>query len=176
MCGIAGVLNLSGHPVEDPELATRMASALVHRGPDEGGFLKDGPLAFGFRRLSIIDVDGGHQPVPNETQTIWTMLNGEIYNFLELRNELQQRGHHFQTNSDTEVIVHAYETHGLDFVQHLRGMFAIAIWDSQKGSRFGPRSYRKKAIILEPMQRSAGFCVRNQGHALLAKSRSNIKC
>ena len=132
MCGIAGVLNLSGHPVEDPELATRMASALVHRGPDEGGFLKDGPLAFGFRRLSIIDVDGGHQPVPNETQTIWTMLNGEIYNFLELRDELQQRGHHFQTNSDTEVIVHAYETHGLDFVRHLRGMFAIAIWDNQK--------------------------------------------
>jgi asparagine synthase (glutamine-hydrolysing) len=132
MCGIAGVLNLSGDLLEDPAVATRMASFLAHRGPDEEGSLKDGPIAFGFRRLSIIDLDGGHQPVANERETIWTMLNGEIYNFVELRDQLQQQGHRFRTQSDTEVIVHAYETHGLDFVEYLRGMFAIALWDSEK--------------------------------------------
>jgi asparagine synthase (glutamine-hydrolysing) len=132
MCGIAGVLNLSGDPLEDPAVAIRMASFLAHRGPDEEGSLKDGPITFGFRRLSIIDPNGGHQPVANEGETIWTMLNGEIYNFVELRDQLQQQGHRFRTRSDTEVIVHAYESYGLDFVQRLRGMFAIALWDRER--------------------------------------------
>jgi asparagine synthase (glutamine-hydrolysing) len=132
MCGIAGMLNLSGVPLQDPSIAMRMASLLAHRGPDDEGLMHDGPVAFGFRRLSIIDLDGGHQPVGNETETIWTMLNGEIYNFVELRNHLQQQGHRFRTKSDTEVIVHAYESYGLDFVQRLRGMFAIALWDSER--------------------------------------------
>jgi asparagine synthase (glutamine-hydrolysing) len=109
-----------------------MAANLVHRGPDEEGFLNAGPIAFGFRRLSIIDLDGGHQPVANETETVWTMFNGEIYNFVELRDDLMKRGHKFRTKSDTEVIVHAYESYGLDFVQHLRGMFSIAVWDCEK--------------------------------------------
>src|SRR4029453_10483521 len=115
MCGIAGLFNLNGVPLEDAAVAMRMASNLVHRGPDEDGSLLDGPVAFGFRRLSIIDLDGGHQPVANEIETIWTMLNGEIYNFVELRDELQEQGHRFRTQSDTEVIVHAYESYGLDF-------------------------------------------------------------
>jgi len=132
MCGIAGVLRLNGEPLENPGIAIRMASGLVHRGPDEEGSFSDGPVAFGFRRLSIIDLEGGHQPVANETETVWAMLNGEIYNFLELRDQLQQQGHQFRTKSDTEVIVHAYETAGLDFVQNLRGMFAIAVWDNQR--------------------------------------------
>jgi len=132
VCGIAGVLNLKGFPLEDPTVAMRMASYLVHRGPDEEGSLVDGPVAFGFRRLRIIDLETGHQPVSNEQETMWVMLNGEIYNFVELRHELEKRGHRFRTRSDTEVIVHAYESYGLDFVQSLRGMFAIALWDSQR--------------------------------------------
>ena len=132
MCGIAGVLNLSGDRLQDPAVATRMVSCLAHRGPDEQSSLEDGPVAFGFRRLSIIDVEGGHQPIANERKTIWTILNGEIYNFVELRDDLKGRGHNFRTQSDTEVIVHAYETYGIDFVQHLRGMFAIALWDGEK--------------------------------------------
>jgi len=132
VCGIAGVLNLTGAPLEDPRVVMRMASCLVHRGPDETGYLVDGPVAFGFRRLRIIDLETGHQPVPNEQAKIWAMFNGEIYNFVELRHELQTRGHQFRTQSDTEVIVHAYESFGLDFAQRLRGMFAIALWDSQR--------------------------------------------
>src|SRR5437899_3245077 len=126
MCGIAGVLNLSGDLLEDPAVATRMASFLAHCGPDEEGSLKDVPIAFAFRRLRMFDLDGGHQPVANEIETIWSMLKVEIYNFVELREQMQQQGHRFRTQSDTEVIVHAYETHGLDFVEYLRGMFAIA--------------------------------------------------
>ena len=132
MCGLTGVFNLTGRPLEDPEVIKRMASCLMHRGPDEAGYLVDGPTAFGFRRLRIIDLATGQQPVANEDETIWVMLNGEIYNFVELRQELQKRGHQLRTQSDTEVIVHAYETFGLDFVRHLRGMFAIALWDSRK--------------------------------------------
>ena len=131
MCGIAGILNLDGAPFEDPRVVTRMASALVHRGPDEEGSLIDGPVVFGFRRLRVIDLETGHQPVCNENKKIWAMFNGEIYNFVELRAELQKLGHEFRTQSDTEVIVHAFEAYGMDFVQHFRGMFAIALWDSQ---------------------------------------------
>lgn len=105
---------------------------LVHRGPDDGGSLVDGPVAFGFRRLSIIDLSTGHQPVPNEQRSVWVMFNGEIYNFVELREQLLKLGHRFETQSDTECIAHAYESYGLDFVHHLRGMFAIALWDSDK--------------------------------------------
>jgi len=132
MCGIAGLLNLRGAPLTDASVVTRMASYLSHRGPDDDGSLRDGPVAFGFRRLSIIDLETGHQPVSNEDGTVWVMLNGEIYNFVELRTELEKQGHVFRTETDTEVIAHAYESYGLDFVDHLRGMFAIALWDSPK--------------------------------------------
>jgi len=130
VCGIAGILNLDAMPFREPLIVARMASALVHRGPDEEGSLIDGPVAFGFRRLRVIDLETGHQPVCNENKKIWAMFNGEIYNFVELRAELQRLGHQFRTQSDTEVIVHAYEAYGIDFVQRFRGMFAIALWDS----------------------------------------------
>ena len=132
MCGIAGLLNLQGAPMADADVVSRMASHLSHRGPDDDGYLTDGPVAFGFRRLSIIDLETGHQPVSNEDGTVQVMLNGEIYNFIELRSELEKSGHVFRTQTDTEVIAHAYESYGLDFVDHLRGMFAIALWDSRQ--------------------------------------------
>jgi asparagine synthase (glutamine-hydrolysing) len=130
MCGIAGIFNLVGEPLgADSAVAFRMSSALVHRGPDDYGEMTEGPVAFGFRRLSIIDLETGHQPISNETGTVWVMFNGEVYNFIELRAVLESHGYIFRTKSDTEVILHAYEHYGLDFVHHLRGMFAIALWD-----------------------------------------------
>jgi len=132
MCGIAGLLNLDGGPLSDSSVAKRMGSHLRHRGPDEEGFFAGGPLSFAFRRLSIIDLASGQQPISNAKQSAFVMLNGEIYNFLELREELKKKGYAFRTKSDTEVIVYAYEEYGLDFVKHLRGMFAIALWDTEK--------------------------------------------
>ncbi len=132
MCGLVGILNIDGKHIEQPAAVEQMASKIVHRGPDDVGFLVDGPVAFGFRRLSIIDLETGHQPVSNEKKDIWVMLNGEIYNYLGLRRELEAKGHHFVTRSDTEVIVHAYESFGEHFVDKLRGMFVIALWDSKR--------------------------------------------
>ena len=105
---------------------------MVHRGSDDEGFYTDGCIAFGFRRLSIIDVAGGHQPVRNEDGSVWCMFNGAVYNYVELRQTLESYGHVFYTKSDTETIVHAYEQFGLDFLQQLRGMFAIALWDAPR--------------------------------------------
>jgi asparagine synthase (glutamine-hydrolysing) len=132
MCGIFGCFGLNGSRERAQELIARMASAIIHRGPDDSGAYFDSALAFGMRRLSIIDVTGGHQPIANEDETIWVVCNGEIYNFKELRDELEKRGHAFRTQSDTEVIVHLYEDLGVDLFQRLRGMFAIAIWDAQR--------------------------------------------
>lgn len=131
MCGICGKLNFSNdRPVED-DFLDRMCQQLRHRGPDDQGMYVKHSIGLGMRRLSIIDVDGGHQPIHNEDKTVWVVCNGEIYNFHELRYDLQSRGHVFLTNSDTEVIVHAYEVYGLDFLEKLRGMFAIALWDNR---------------------------------------------
>jgi asparagine synthase (glutamine-hydrolysing) len=128
MCGIAGVITLNDSPLElDP--VRRMCDAMVHRGPDDEGFYLDDHVALGMRRLSIIDLSGGHQPVHNEDQSVWVVFNGEIYNYRELRQDLIARGHQFQTASDTETIVHLYEQHGAGCVEQLRGMFAFAIWD-----------------------------------------------
>ena len=112
---------------------------MTHRGPDDEGVYTDGPVGIGMRRLSIIDVAGGHQPISNETGTIWIVFNGEIYNHAELRKKLEPLGHRYRTNSDTETIVHLYEEYGRDCVQHLRGMFAFAIWDREKGTLFVAR-------------------------------------
>lgn len=130
MCGIAGIV---GHDRRVNEHSIHaMCQSIVHRGPDdEGIFVKDG-VGLGMRRLSIIDLDGGHQPVFNEDRSIWLVFNGEIYNFKELRAELEARGHRFSTNSDTEVIVHLYEDLGEDCVKKLRGMFAFALYDQSK--------------------------------------------
>src|ERR1700758_8406 len=129
MCGIAGIVSAEAGDRIDPAAIHRMCTAILHRGPDdEGVFVKDG-TGLGMRRLSIIDLSGGHQPVFNEDRTVWVVFNGEIYNFPELRADLMQRGHHFSTHTDTEVIVHLYEELGADCVNKLRGMFAFALYD-----------------------------------------------
>ena len=129
MCGIAGVVYRDrNHPV-DRDLIARMTGAMVHRGPDADGFHLTGGAGLGHRRLSIIDLAGGDQPIFNEDRSKAVVLNGEIYNFQELRARLEAKGHIFATRSDTEVIVHAYEEYGVDCVSELRGMFAFALWD-----------------------------------------------
>lgn len=135
MCGIAGILSLSGQP-PDQALLRGMNGRLAHRGPDDEGYHFNGRLALAQRRLSIIDLQTGQQPLANEDGTVWVTFNGEIYNFQELRRRLEAQGHRFQTASDTEVIVHAYEQHGPDCVQHFRGMFAFAVWDARQQTLF----------------------------------------
>ena len=129
MCGIAGVFAYGDTAPPDFPLIHRMTGTLVHRGPDDEGYRVRGPMALGHRRLSIIDPAGGHQPMTNETEHLWLICNGEIYNFRELRDELSSHGHKFRTRSDNEVILHAYEAWGDDCVAHLNGMFAFALWD-----------------------------------------------
>lgn len=130
MCGICGIVNFKeSEPVEE-KLLRDMNQTLVHRGPDEEGYYCQGSVGLAIRRLSVIDLATGHQPISNEEGSVWVVFNGEIYNFLQLKSDLVQKGHRFKTNSDTEVIVHLYEEMGVDFVQKLRGMFAIALWDN----------------------------------------------
>lgn len=132
MCGILGFINLDRNQRADEPVARRMAEAIVHRGPDDEGFYFKDNVALGMRRLSIIDLATGHQPISNEDDSVWVVFNGEIYNFLELRERLIARGHQFRTHSDTEVVVHLYEDHGDDLVEHLNGMFAFALWDERR--------------------------------------------
>jgi asparagine synthase (glutamine-hydrolysing) len=132
MCGIYGIAGLDWNPSLDREVLARMGRVIVHRGPDDDGHFYNGGVGLGMRRLSIIDLKGGHQPIANEDETIWVVCNGEIYNFKELREDLEKKGHHFRTHSDTEVIVHLYEDLGVDLFKRLRGMFAIAVWDAQR--------------------------------------------
>lgn len=132
MCGICGIYEFDRRESFPPEAIRKMTDTIVHRGPDDEGIYTDAGVGFGFRRLSIIDVSGGHQPISNEDGTIWVMFNGEIYNYPELRRELDSKGHRFVTRSDTETIVHLYEEHGEKCFQRLRGMFAIALWDSRE--------------------------------------------
>ena len=127
MCGIAGFAGLNA-----PDLLRRMTRLLTHRGPDDEGYFETEGVGLGMRRLSVIDVETGRQPIHNEAGTVWAVFNGEIYNYLTLRQDLEQRGHRFVTNSDSEVIVHLYEEYGDDFMQSLRGMFTIALWDETK--------------------------------------------
>jgi asparagine synthase (glutamine-hydrolysing) len=131
MCGIHGILNLNGDPVSR-ELLAAMGRVTVHRGPDDEGVHADAECAIGMRRLSIIDLAGGHQPISNADGTLWVVCNGEIYNFRELRSELQGRGHQFKTASDTEVIVHLYAEYGDEFVHRLNGMYGFALWDARR--------------------------------------------
>ena len=129
MCGIAGIFsNPAAAPPRPDELAA-MIRAIRYRGPDGDGFLCEDSIGLAHARLSIIDLASGQQPIHNEDQSVWVVFNGEIFNYVELRAQLEQQGHHFYTQSDTEVIVHLYEQHGEDFVQHLNGQFAIALWD-----------------------------------------------
>jgi asparagine synthase (glutamine-hydrolysing) len=149
VCGICGIVSLDGSNV-DPTPLEGMRDSLTHRGPDGRGTLVDGPVALGMRRLSIIDLEGGDQPIANEAGNVHVVQNGEIYNYRQLRSDLEKRGHRFSTQSDTEVLVHLYEDRGPRFVEGLRGMFALAIWDAPKQQlvlardRFGikPLAYR----------------------------------
>jgi asparagine synthase (glutamine-hydrolysing) len=131
MCGIAGIMSLDGRPVAGEDIQN-MCAMMIHRGPDEGGFYRGDGVALGMRRLSIIDLHTGHQPLANEDGSVWVVFNGEIYNFQSLRKRLASRGHQFATQTDTEVIVHLYEDYGPHLVDHLRGMFAFAVWDERR--------------------------------------------
>ena len=131
MCGIAGLVGRHDEVIDAGEVH-RMCQSIVHRGPDDEGIYARGPVGLGMRRLSIIDLSGGHQPIHNEDKSIWLVYNGEIYNFPELRRELEQRGHTFYTHTDTEVIIHLYEEMGSDCVKKLRGMFALALYDERR--------------------------------------------
>ena len=145
MCGIAGIIGTDRDYLADADEIHRMCQAIVHRGPDDEGIYANGSVGLGMRRLSIIDLATGHQPIHNEDQSVWIVFNGEIYNFPELRAELEADGHRFYTNTDTEAIVHLYEKHGSECVQKLRGMFAFALWDERRRSlllardRFGKK-------------------------------------
>jgi asparagine synthase (glutamine-hydrolysing) len=129
MCGIAGQFNFQRREPVHREAIVRMARSIAHRGPDDEGFFISGPVGLGFRRLSIIDLAGGHQPMSDAEETVWVIFNGEIYNYRELRAELQNKGYQFRTNSDTEVIVHGYKEWGTEVFNRLNGMFGLAIWD-----------------------------------------------
>src|SRR6267143_1516243 len=129
MCGICGQYNFVRNESVEPDTVRRMTESIRHRGPDDEGYFFDGPVGLGFRRLSIIDLAGGHQPMSDAEESVWVILNGEIYNFKELRAELEKRGYQFRTNSDTEVIIHGYKEWGAEVLNHLNGMFGVAIWD-----------------------------------------------
>jgi len=137
MCGIVGKLNFDSDRAIDEILLRQMNGVLGHRGPDDEGIWVQGSVGLGHRRLAIIDLSPtGHQPMSNEDGTIWITFNGEIYNHLELRAELEQRGHRYRGNSDTETLIHLYEEYGCDCVKYLRGMFAFALWDEQQRCLF----------------------------------------
>jgi asparagine synthase (glutamine-hydrolysing) len=127
MCGICGIIG-----EDDGDVLQRMLQRLVHRGPDEAGIYRQSGAALGVRRLRVIDPEGGHQPVHNENRTVWVVMNGEIYNYRELRHDLLSKGHQLSTRSDTEVLVHLYEEEGFEAFRRLRGMFAVALWDQER--------------------------------------------
>ena len=134
MCGIAGYLDKNNNP--DASLVNRMLTRIQHRGPDECGIYINNNVGFGSVRLSIIDIYGGQQPLPNEDLSLWIIFNGEIFNYIELRKELEEKGHKFRTQSDTEVIVHLYDEYGENCLQKLNGQFAFSIWDKNKQEMF----------------------------------------
>ena len=139
MCGIAGIFEFGRDARVDSGILRSMCDIMAHRGPDDDGFFAQGGIGLGMRRLSIVDLATGHQPIGNEDGSIWVVFNGEIYNHLPLRERLITLGHRYRTQSDTETIVHLYEEYGKDCVQHLRGMFAFAIWDSKRKTLFVAR-------------------------------------
>lgn len=147
MCGIVGIVHKEKNPI-DETLLRRMNEAIFHRGPDEDGFYINEGVGLAMRRLAIIDLSGGQQPMHNQDKTAWIVFNGEIYNYQVLRQKLEKLGHQFYTNSDTEVIVHLYDRYGMDCPNHLRGMFAFAIWDTRDKSLFLARDRVGKKPIL----------------------------
>ncbi|HJY40131.1 MAG TPA: asparagine synthase B, partial [Steroidobacteraceae bacterium] len=131
MCGIYGIYQLDADAAPR-ELLARMGAATLHRGPDDEGVYADGRCALGMRRLSIIDLEGGHQPLSSADERIWLVCNGEIYNYRALRQALEPKGYRFKTQTDCEVLIALYQEYGDDFVRHLNGMFAFALWDVRR--------------------------------------------
>ena len=163
MCGIAGYVNLDDSPA-DKSLVVRMVTALKHRGPDAQTAYVDGPVGFGHARLSIIDLEGGHQPLFNEDRTISVICNGEIYNYRELRSQLLQHGHSFRTGSDCEVLVHLWEDLGSNMVDELRGMFAFVLYDRRQGTVFGARDrFGQKPLYYHEGRKSFSFASEIKG-------------
>jgi len=158
MCGICGIYSIDDRPI-DEHLLRQMTKSIAHRGPDGAGIHLGGRIGLGHRRLSIIDIEGGAQPLTNEDDSVHVVFNGEIYNFVELRAELESSGHKFKTRSDTEVIVHAYEQWGTDCVRHFNGMFAFCIWDERQQRVFLARDH----LGVKPLY----YCVRD-GQLLFA--------
>src|SRR5690606_32616932 len=141
MCGFVGFANTS-LPIDQQQIINSMMDTIVHRGPDSGGVFSDGKATFGFRRLSIIDLrDEADQPMYNEDKSCVLIFNGEIYNYQELREDLVEKGHQFQSHTDSEVIIHGYEEYGVNLVEKLRGMFAFAIYDKKEESLFIARDH-----------------------------------
>jgi asparagine synthase (glutamine-hydrolysing) len=167
MCGIAGFVNREGEAA-DRELLARMTATIAHRGPDGDGFYCQGPAGLGHRRLSIIDVAGGSQPMCNEDGTVWVTYNGEIYNDPALRSRLKSLGHVFRTECDTESLVHLYEEHGADFARHLNGMFALAIWDVRRQRLVLARDRMGQKPLLYCETTNGGFVFGSEPKALLA--------
>lgn len=168
MCAICGIVAPGGARQIDVET---MANVLSHRGPDDVGYFVKGAVGLGHRRLSIIDLNTGHQPVSNEDGTIWVVLNGEIYNYRELREQLHQAGHRFSTQTDTEVIVHLYEEYGLDCVKYLRGMFAFAVWDDRRQRLYAARDRLGQKPFFYS-QRDSRFLFSSEIKGLLAQDPS----
>src|SRR5439155_24985548 len=159
MCGIAGFVSHDEHRDrrEAHEVLARMCRVISHRGPDDQGTFVNRRVALGMRRLSIIDLAGGHQPMSGCDDALTVIFNGEIYNFRELQEQLEKRGHQFKTQSDTEVIVHAYEEFGAGCVNHLPGMFAFAIWDARKRELFIARDRAGKKPLYYAITSAGSF-------------------
>ncbi|MFN0277442.1 MAG: asparagine synthase (glutamine-hydrolyzing) [Pyrinomonadaceae bacterium] len=166
MCGITGFVNADGNAV-DRSILERMSQAIVHRGPDDDGFYIHENAGLAMRRLSIIDVAGGQQPIHNTGKTKWIVFNGEIYNYEALRDDLEKRGHQFYTKSDTEAVVHLYNEYGVDCLKHLRGMFAFAIWDEVEKSLFLARDRVGKKPLLYSHQKNGDLIFGSEFQALL---------
>ena len=168
MCGIAGFISREKNTLERKELLERMCRVILHRGPDEQGTFVEKRAALGMRRLAIIDLKSGQQPIFDCSGNLAIVFNGEIYNFHELKKELESRGHSFKTNSDTETIVHAYEEYGEKCLEHLRGMFAFAIWDKQKEKLFIARDRAGKKPLFYAQTKSGEFVFGSELKVLLA--------
>ncbi|MEQ1644037.1 MAG: asparagine synthase (glutamine-hydrolyzing), partial [Pyrinomonadaceae bacterium] len=166
MCGITGFVNANGDAANQALLAT-MNHAIIHRGPDEDGFYVHQNVGLAMRRLSIIDLASGQQPIYNADKTKAIVFNGEIYNYQTLRAELEEQGHTFYTKSDTEVVLHLYDKYGVDGLEYLRGMFAIAIWDTQDRSLFLARDRVGKKPILYSHQPNGDLIFGSEFSAVL---------
>ena len=166
MCGICGSLSLTS-PRTEPDAVLAMLEALVHRGPDAGGLYEEPGIAAGIRRLAVIDVEGGNQPIANEDGSVQVVFNGEIYNYRELRDELTARGHRFRTQSDTEVLVHLWEERGTGMLERLNGMFAFCVHDRNKRESFIARDRMGIKPLFYKTGRSSDLVFASELRALL---------